>query len=519
MKEKRILTQMLVILLFTTIIPLLLGEVTPDSSYVSNPQTLSQITQKKETKHSININGKPIKYKAVVGTIPINENVFSNGKHLVSMSYIAYFKENTKNNNRPISFIYNGGPASASAYLNFYGTGPKIFKMNVPDNNSSSARVHISTNNETWLQFTDEVYIDGPGTGFGSLPKKDDVSQVAGVKQDASCFGKFIYSFLKEYDKFNYPFFIVGESYGGIRTPYLVSFLLENYRLQPTGIVLIAPLLSFYTLPELGTVGNNLPFAAALPTYTLTAYYHKLLNKKMQSIPISNLIKEVEEWAMSDYLSGLNNFQSLSESTREKLLNRISEYTGLGKELILKYNLKLPAPIFAKKLIPGSYLSRYDTRYYQHQSYWQKPSSTDPFENDAAWVGASGINSYLQNKLELQTKTTYKFSNKDLNGSWQWFNTDAPMRSLESLPEMYNTMVQIPDMKIFVTNGYYELGFPYYTATYLLNQLNLPSKINKNLIHKVYWSGHMMYSDDKVRQELFKDISKFYSEQLKEISK
>ena len=83
------------------------------------------------TEHSIKIAGQTIPYKAIAATILLKNEKDEPQALIYSTSYIRTDTKDTTQ--RPISFIYNGGPGSASVWLHMGAFGPKRVLMGDQD--------------------------------------------------------------------------------------------------------------------------------------------------------------------------------------------------------------------------------------------------------------------------------------------------------------------------------------------------------------------------------------------------
>lgn len=114
------------------------------------------------TSGSVTIEGRTtIQYKAVAGTIPLFNNDRDTTAHIF---YVAYFKKGEKNpSQRPVMFLYNGGPGSASVWLHMGSFGP--VRVDAKDTvHISGAPYQLLNNKYSLLDVTDLVFIDAPGT-------------------------------------------------------------------------------------------------------------------------------------------------------------------------------------------------------------------------------------------------------------------------------------------------------------------------------------------------------------------
>ena len=240
------------------------------------------------------------------------------------MFYVAYFKKDAAAEQRPVTFLYNGGPGSSTMWLHMGAFGPR--RVVTPDAEHKEGAPYKMVNNEySLLDASDLVFIDAPGTGFSRIFGKDKEKAFWGVDQDAHAFDRFIRRFLTKYDRWNSPKYLLGESYGTPRSAVL-SAVLQNVDLN--GIILLSQILSFDNSidgPKLNP-GVDQAYALALPTFAATAYYHKKLPS--QPAALEPFLAEVEQYAMGDYMSALLQGSELPAARKQAVAEKLHEYTG-----------------------------------------------------------------------------------------------------------------------------------------------------------------------------------------------
>src|SRR4051812_47725495 len=221
-----------------------------------------------------------------------------------AMSYVAYFKGDREDPRRPITFLFNGGPGSSTVWLHMGAFGPKRV-ITANDSHSAAAPYRITDNEYSLLDASDLVFIDAPGTGFGHIRGADKEKAFYGVDQDAHTFANFVVQFLSTHGRWNSPKYLFGESYGTTRAAQLASILQEEKSVDLNGVILLSQVLSFDNGPDGPELnpGVDQPYALALPTYAATAWYHKRLPN--QPTALEPFIKEVEDFALGDYMSAL----------------------------------------------------------------------------------------------------------------------------------------------------------------------------------------------------------------------
>ena len=142
---------------------------------------------------------------------------------------------------RPVTFAFNGGPGASSAYLHLGAMGPWRLPL---DNITPSSTPAVVPNPETWLDFTDLVFVDPVGTGYSRfINTSDEVrKQFWSVDGDIDVLATFMRKWIEKNGRQASKKFIAGESYGGFRAPKLASKLNEQ-GVAVSGLVLVsAPL-------------------------------------------------------------------------------------------------------------------------------------------------------------------------------------------------------------------------------------------------------------------------------------
>ncbi|OGT49422.1 MAG: hypothetical protein A3E82_06430 [Gammaproteobacteria bacterium RIFCSPHIGHO2_12_FULL_38_11] len=477
-------------LVFSKAVPLFIFLGISLSLLIRDGYAASRHVQLSETSHTIAINGKKIAYKATVGVMPI----YNNKKQLMAtMSYIAYVTNEGKN--RPVTFVWCGGPGQSSLSENFYLSGPKIFnpKTKTLDNNP-----------QTWLRYTDLVYIDMVGTGWGRPVSKAFEKEIYSTKGDAFTFTKFIENYLEQNNKINSPIYLVGESYGGTRAVLVAKNLLKN-TIAINGMMLFSPLLnSYYMHPAI--FGNDMPYVLSLPTLIRAALYHHKLNPKFQN-NAQKTIQDGVNWALNQYPALLLKGDNLSQLEKTDLETNLKNYTGLSAELIRNNHYRISTDIFYKNILGNNKKIDYlDTRIEDYSV---------PFHNQYFVMSIKSLMKsqlalypvaihYIKNRLKFSDAMGY-INYKYPNG-WK---SDSQYKQVLSI--LRSDMIINNHMKLFVGLGYFDADIPYMTNVVAINQLLLPEFIQKNIVVYCYDGGHMFYLNNiAIRKNLNDEVEKLY---------
>jgi carboxypeptidase C (cathepsin A) len=300
------------------------------------------------THHSIKINNVVLDYTATVGSIQIQNRA---GEYEADISFFAYTKDNVEDQSqRPITFAFNGRPGASSVWLHLGAAGPK--RVFITDQVTPLSPPYGLVDNEYgWLDLTDLVFIDPVGTGYSRPARGKDPKQFYDIKGDIRTVGELIRLYTTKFNRWRSPTFIAGESYGTIRAVLLVGYLHETYGMVVNGLLLISSVLNFQALAL--NPGNDLPYVMFLPTYTATASYHKKVSPELQT-DLGKTLKEVEQWALTEYLSALSKGNTLQDPERSRIMEKLERYTGLSHDYIKNSNLRITNHAFFKGIVtPG----------------------------------------------------------------------------------------------------------------------------------------------------------------------
>ena len=286
------------------------------------------------TDHSIKIGGQTIPYKATVGSLLL-KNEKDEAEAL--LFYTSYIRSDVKDlSQRPIAFLYNGGPGSASLWLHMGSFGPKrVATINAGV--TPPAPYKLEDNPNCLLDKTDLVFIDPIGTGFSRAVGKSQDKEFWGVDQDASSLAQFVQSYVSRNNRWNSPKFLIGESYGTFRNAVLANTLQTRYNLYLNGLVMIS------SVWDLGTIsfypGEDLSYILYLPSYAATAWYHKVLADRPDNL--NALLDEASKFAKGEYADALLKGSNLSEADKSAIAKKYARFTGLSEDYVLKSVLRV----------------------------------------------------------------------------------------------------------------------------------------------------------------------------------
>jgi carboxypeptidase C (cathepsin A) len=506
---------------------------TPDSKIAIVPEPTESPKYLKDehqtTSGSVSVAGRALAYQAEAGilvihvTDPMDDDPPAHDEKgggppakqppEVGMSYVAYFRGDKEDSHRPITFVYNGGPGSSSVWLHMGAFGPK--RVVTSDNTHSPAAPYRVIDNEyTLLDASDLVFIDAPGTGFGHLRGADKEKAFYGVDQDAHAFANFIVEFLSRHNRWNSPKYLFGESYGTTRSAALSAILENEKALDLNGVILLSQILSFdnsVDAPQLNP-GADLPYALALPTYAATAWYHHKLPS--QPAAIEPLLREVEAFALTDYLQALAAGSTLSAERKSAIAEKLHQYTGLPAEYIERANLRVNGGEFEKNLLGAETTAgRLDTRFAGPTiDPMSKEADYDPQSAAISSAYVSAFNDYVRTVLKFGDKKIFKPFGNIKEWDFQHQPPGAPGKvpgPTNVMPDLAVAMQQNPNLKVQLNTGYYDLATPYFAAVYELHQLPIQAALQNNIEMRFYTSGHMVYAHEPDLKALHGNVAAF----------
>jgi carboxypeptidase C (cathepsin A) len=485
----------------------------------------------------VTVEGQRIDYRAVAGTIVVHPKDWddatsreqaspskdekdlgdeANPKAEAAMFYVAYFKKGAPSADRPITFLYNGGPGSSTVWLHMGAFGPRRV-VTRDDSHTPAAPYRLVDNAYSLLDTTDLVFIDAPGTGFSRIAGKDKEKSFYGVDEDAHAFAQFILGFLSKYGRWNSPKYLFGESYGTPRSAVLVNELETGEDIDFNGVMLLSQILNFDLSadgPELNP-GTEEAYIVSLPTYAASAWYHNLIGGGRPA-DLDTYLKEVEDFATGDYAKALAAGSLLEPAQRQAIAERLAHYTGLPVAYVLKANLRIDGGEFEKTLQDGEGLTtgRLDTRFSgPHIDPLSKEADYDPQSAAISSAYVSSFNDYVRKTLGFGEGRTFK---PEINVGKYWSFAHTPPGSPFPVPGVLNVMPDLafamkynPELKVMVAGGYYDLATPFYEGWYEMHHLQIPQSLRSNIEFHYYQSGHMVYAHEAALKMLHDDAAAF----------
>jgi len=474
----------------------------------------SEVAEKQEPMHfeskgSVRIDGKKIDYTATAGTL-----VMKNEKDepIAQFGYTAYVQNGKDKGSRPILFAYNGGPGSASLWLHMGILGP--VRVMVEDLSFNTTGPFRRTNNEySILARADLVMIDPIGTGFSRPVGETKGEDFWGVDQDIASVSDFIARYITDNGRWQSPKYLLGESYGGIRSGGVAYYLMQEHSISFNGVILVSPYMSFVA----GNAGIkiDLPQVNYFTTFAATAWYHKVVADRPDDL--QQFLREAEAFAVNEYAPLLHQGNRASATERQRVLAGMERFTGISADYWNKANLRVDEWRFAKQLLRerSKVVGRLDSRFTGDSiSDISESSDYDPCFPAVGPAFTATFNDYYREQLGVKTDRKY-ITSGGLWTKWDERHSQPGATDYGKVPiantgvDLNHAMIQNPKLRVLVQQGYFDLATPYGATDYFLDHMELPDELRSNITLQHYEAGHMMYLHPDSMRKFSLDLAEF----------
>jgi carboxypeptidase C (cathepsin A) len=453
-----------------------------------------------QTSHSIRIDGHEIKYTATAGTLPIR---LDNGEIAARMFFVAYTKDGEEARLRPLSFLYNGGPGAATIWLHMGSFAPKHVRM-ADEGFQPAPPYTIEDNEHSLIDVSDLVFVDAVDTGYSRVTTGVDNQQFHGQSGDLRAFGEFINTYLKTYSRWPSPKYLIGESYGTIRSAGLAQEIQERHGIELNGIVLVSSLLSYQTLSP--APNNDVAYAALIETYAADAWYHKKLPADLQGQTLRQVVDQARTFAWGEYMAALTKGSTLTDTERTTMAQKVSRTTGLSPQFVLNANLRVTADRFRKELLRDKRLTigRLDGRFTSIDADAVGERQEFDISNTALQGPYTAMfQDYVKNELKWESDLHYPTS-----GNVRPWTYDQN-RYMDMTEPLRSAMAHNPFLKVFVAIGYYDMATIMGGAEFNFTHLAYDKPVTERVSYGYYEAGHMIYIRPSAHKALKSDVVRF----------
>jgi carboxypeptidase C (cathepsin A) len=487
------------------------GAVTPDSASAARQQLNFRRPSGGDsvavTHHQITVNGVTIRYTATTGLMP--ERNEQTGEVEGNIFYVAYTKDGvTDPATRPISFLFNGGPGSATLWLHLGAFGPKRVKLNA-DGSNPPPPYSYEENPNTLLDQSDLVFLDPVGTGY-SRANGSNGPRFWGLDEDMRSVAEFIRLYLTRSERWASPRFIGGESYGTTRAAHLSGYLTDN-GIALNGVILLSSVLNFEnSRPDRG---NDIGYIGFFPSFAMTAWYHKKLPPDLQKLSVEEFARQAEAFTTNEYAPALLKGAALTPAERTAIVAKIARFTGTSTQFIEDSDLRIDLAPFSVELMHDKreMSGRLDSRFL---SYNGDPTAGrtafDPSDASIRNSFTPVVNDYMRRELGYKDDDIYYVLGGGI-GRWRYEEGKYP----NVVPSLERAFAKNPDMKLYVAMGYYDMATPYWAVQYTLDHMSVDQKVRRDNIRTDHFqAGHMMYIDAPSMLRLRADLRKFIDDAI-----
>jgi carboxypeptidase C (cathepsin A) len=456
------------------------------------------------THHTLKGSGD-FRYTATAAMMPIKNE--QSGETEGNIFYVSYTKDGADAATRPIAFIFNGGPGSATVWLHMGAFGPKVVKLNADGTNPPPPASYVDNPN-TLLDQADLVFLDPVGTGYSRATSTTNGPKFWGLDEDMRSVAEFIRIYLTRNERWSSPKFIAGESYGTTRAAHLSGYLTDN-GIALNGVVLLSAVLNFENSRP--SRGNDIAYVGFFPSFAMTAYYHKKAAPDLQKLSVEDFARQAELFASGEYAAALMKGEAMSAADRKAIVTKIARFTGMTEQMVSDADLRIELGRFSVELLRDQrrMSGRLDSRL---TAYMQDPlggrTNFDPSDASIRNSFTPVLNDYVRRELGYKNDNLYYILG---GGIGRWRYDEGQFANV--VPSLERAFAKNPDMHLFVAMGYYDMATPYWAVQYTLDHMAVEPGVRKNRIHTDHFTaGHMMYIDAASMKKLRADLRKFIDE-------
>jgi carboxypeptidase C (cathepsin A) len=434
-------------------------------------------------------NGKSLNYNAGLREKILYEKDDPSAP-IASFFYTEYIVDSEEN--RPVIFSFNGGPGSASLWLHMGVLGPKIVKVPSDASDDGSPPYNIIDNELSPLSDADLVFIDPVGTGYSRAVGCHESEEFWGVNEDPKIIAEFIRRWITDNKRWNSPRYILGESYGGIRGPLLVSELRSGdiTPIEVNGLLLVAPASDYQYL--VFHPGNNSPYYGFLPSYAATAFYH---GKVITDKSLQNFYEDSKKFSLEEYGPALLKGSRISSDKKNELIIKYASFTGLNPKFVENFNMRVDPSSFRKELLrsDGYSVGRLDSRY-KNTDYMVGGQNSDTDVSSEGFMSAyvTAMHTWFA-EIGVEMKMLYQSGDSEVYMGWKhpqkWKGNDFGY--VNTVPHIARAQRYNKDFKVYVSCGLYDLATPCFTAENFMNDNSVDMD---RVILSEFEAGHMMYN-------------------------
>jgi carboxypeptidase C (cathepsin A) len=475
----------------------------PEATGIQAPEPQSSVTR-----HRVRIDGETVPYTATVGWLILRND---DGEPIARFGYTAYTRDGVEDlSRRPLMFAFNGGPGSSSIWLHMGILGPR--RVVVTDEGFTPPPPAFRVDNAySIIDVTDLVMVDPVGTGFSKPLGEAKGADFWGVDQDVRSVGHFIRRYVSENGRWASPKYILGESYGGVRSAGLVHHLQSQHGMHFNGVILVSPFLNMGS--GIDGAGIETPHALYLSTLAATAWYHDAIADKPADL--AAFVEEVDRFAYDVYLPALMKGSAISEEEKQAVAEQLAAYTGTSSRYWLDADLRVSHGQYLQELQRSRRIvtGRIDSRFVGPAvNPLGERMDYDPFFPAVGPAFTAAFMDYLHGELGFGRDEEYKVSNwlRD----WDWSHEPPISRGwalpwADLRPALSMAMTTNPGLHLLVQQGYFDMATPILATKHDIAHLRIPPEARERIRMAYYEAGHMMYLHEPSMRKYRDDLASF----------
>jgi carboxypeptidase C (cathepsin A) len=450
---------------------------------------LALLPEDSVTQHTLLHGSQKLAYTATAGTLGLRDD---KGERSASLFYTAYTLSGGDAKTRPVTFFFNGGPGAGSAFLHLGAAGPVVLQF--PAEETDGVNAKLADNPDSWLGFTDLVFIDAVGTGWSRPAKLDGApAQFWGVRQDAEACAKAVALWIAKNGRTASPKYLVGESYGGLRAIKVARDLQYDQGMLLNGIVMISPLIEWPLLDD--TDDNPLPDALRLPSFVAAA-----LETRHAFDPTQ--IDGAYRYALGEYLTTIVG-PRLDGAAAESFYAKLAEMTGLPAAIVARHEGRLDPNAHDIRASGGKVHSLYDFTVTVPDAFPEGDGTPDPVLNGYGRAYGGAMTGYAAESLGFKTELTYELLNDLITAKWDRRNDGSG-----GIDDLRRLLALAPSLRVLIAHGWFDVLTPYGGSKWLIDHIPVG---RDRVTLKTYPGGHMVYLRAASRKALAEDVAQLFS--------
>lgn len=453
--------------------------------------------------------GETVSYTANAEMVPVRADDGSLMGHMFMFSQVRDDVEDSSD--RPVTFLWNGGPGGASYMVNVGGMGARRVKV---DTDKHMPNVGVMEDNPyTPLPYSDLVFIDAFGTGFSHVDPNYDGKKVWGVDGDGDAFARGIIAWLALHKRNNSPVYLYGESYGTMRNAVVYRMLGEK-GFGVTGVIEQSTILDYEPVMP----GNDAYYLGMVPVYAATANYFGKAGVGEDPYAWFN---KACEFSNTTLASAIVQGDQISEDDKRSVATEMSELIGLPVDFIMDKGLRIELDTFRKSLLKdeGKTLGRYDTRmvtyaYQDVQGDNEFYAGEDPSYDG---INATYLDCYmkmLRDEIGFEGYSNYEPLSLKVNMDWNWTHTAPGTMGPAQVPnvayDMATALRRNPTSRIMFFGGIHDAATPFWNVKHDMSKLFLPEALKHQIEYHLHSNGHMAYADNEALEAMGPELKAFY---------